>query len=47
MINRKYRNIRIYRILKHYGGEANIVSRKIQSLVDKYLLKSNKMEYKG
>ena len=46
-INRRYRNIRIYRIVKRYGGDTNVISRKMQSLVDKYLLKNKKTEYNG
>ena len=39
MIKKRFKYLRIYKILKRLNDNSNIVSRVMQSLVDKYILK--------
>ncbi|MCL5675435.1 MAG: hypothetical protein M1611_02375 [Candidatus Marsarchaeota archaeon] len=39
VVNKQYKYMRIYNIVKKVSGNPNIISKAIQSLVDKYIVK--------
>ena len=43
VVNRQYKYMRIYNIVKKVSGNPNIVSKIIQSLVDKYIVKKKQL----
>lgn len=43
-VKRKFRHMRIYRISKKMNDNTNAVSRMMQALVDKYILKKGAAE---
>lgn len=43
-VKKKFKNMRIYKITKRVNDNTNSLSRAMQSFVDKYLLKFNKVE---
>jgi len=43
-VNRKFRYVRVYNVLKKVNQNTNAVSQFMEKFVDKYILKRNKVE---
>ncbi len=44
MINRKYSNIRVYKIVKRVNESTNVLSKSFQNFIDKYIVKKKRVE---
>ncbi|MCL4375704.1 hypothetical protein M1394_02810 [Candidatus Marsarchaeota archaeon] len=44
MVNKKYSNVRVYKIVKRVNESTNVASKALQNFIDKYIVRRKRVE---